>query len=85
MFIIGVKHGLERERVYFVAHNERHTKKLKISIMYRRIVKLATGSCEGTSGLRVEQQPNIIVLKKKKKIRKNKNNQRCFVTWNRAI
>ena len=42
----------KRERVYFDAHNERRK---KISVIYRRIVKLATGSCEGTSGLRVEQ------------------------------
>ena len=70
-------HG-EREFISLLIMND--TPK-KISIIYRKIMKLATGSCEGTSGLRVEQQPNIIVLRKNNSKKNKKNNQRCFVTW----
>ena len=38
----------ERKFISLLIMNDTHK---KISIIYRRIVKLATGSCEGTSGL----------------------------------
>ena len=44
----------KREFISLLIMNDTHK---KISIIYRRIVKLATSSCEGTSSLRVEQQP----------------------------
>ena len=57
----------------------------KISIIYRRIMKLATGSCEGTSGLRVEQQPNIIVLRKNNTKKKKKQSEMfCDVEMERS-
>ena len=42
------------------------------------MVKLATGSCEGTSGLRVEQQPNMIVHRKNNTKKKQKKQSEMF-------
>ena len=38
-------------------------------------MKSATGSCEGTSGLRIEPQPNIIVLRKNNTKKKKKQSE----------
>ena len=51
----------EREFISLLIMNDTHK---KISIIYRRIVKLVTGTCEGTSGLRVEQQPNLYFVQR---------------------
>ena len=56
----------------------------KISIIYRRIVKLATGSCEGTNGLRVEQQLNLIVLRKNNTKKKKQSEMFCDVEMERS-
>ena len=77
---------IEREREFISLFIMNDTRK-KISIIYRRIMKLTTGSCEGTSGLRVELQPNIIVLGKdntKKKIKKQ-SEMFCDVKWSDLI
>ena len=79
--VYGLCRGIEQNKEkFFKLQQEREFISLlimndtkKIRVIYRRIVKLATGSCEGTSGLRVEQQPSIIVFRrkhtKKKRIR----------------